>query len=92
MNKTPRPATQEEIETILSNHGGGSWPEADWQPQADGGWWLVHEADPANYENNLKTFERIKKSTDRWAKRRRRVREIRSAESRSRIWVRFPVE
>jgi hypothetical protein len=84
----PRRAYPEEYADLATAHYGRY--EIDWAPHADGEWWLVHDGPESMPKaDRLRAFERVKKTSGRWARKYGYTREIRRRENGRQIWVRF---
>jgi hypothetical protein len=88
MMNAPRPARPHEIHDF--SKPSVSRREIDWTPHADGQWWLMYEGHPkAPPDNHVRSFERLKASSKRWADKHGYVRETRRRERCRLVWIKF---
>lgn len=76
-------------ETLMIDIPCRSHRPTDWTAMANGEWWLVHQSDGTDRVADVRAFDRIKRSTSRWARRNGYQRETRRRESCRLVWVRF---
>lgn len=89
-----RRATTEEVAALTARRygqparPGHATERTNWDPVADGSWWLVHD----DRENFRRAFERIKRGSKRWADRNGLIRHLRRNSAEGKVWVRFERE